>query len=206
MGGWLGWDWGTVPAWVGTVITSGSASIAAVSYRRSIHDKEREQASKVAAWTSVSYERDEAERTSTRVRRLYVHNSSDAPVYEVTVEPKGAKKVAVPELQAGGLVTFEIPSGTPGRRSYAPSASVKFWVVSAEVGTVTETVKQDPTFLEFRDAVGRWWARSSDGKIKSIRARSVTGTYTRSGQQEWEWLRRKSADGSDPRTPQHSDE
>lgn len=204
MSGWLGWDWGTVPAWVGTAITSSSAAVAAVSYRRSVHDKEREQAAKVAAWTSVSYEPDEVERTSKRVRRLYVHNSSDAPVYEVTVAPKGAKKATVPELQARGLLTFDIPSGTPGRRSYAPLVSVKVWVIGVEVGTVTEIVKQEPTVLEFRDAVGRWWARGSDGKIKSIRARSVTGTYTRTWQKGW--FRRKTVDAELRRTPPHSDE
>ncbi|GAA4687334.1 hypothetical protein [Phytohabitans rumicis] len=55
--GWLGLDWGNVPAWVGSVMTGSSLMIAAFTYRRSVaerareqRDRERAQAAKVSAW------------------------------------------------------------------------------------------------------------------------------------------------------------
>jgi len=178
-GGWLGWDWGTVPAWIGTVVTSSSVLIAAVAYRRSVLDKEREQASKVAAWTSVSYEPDEKEKRPQRTRRLYVHNSSDAPIYEVTVRPSDARDVTLPELQGHGSATFDLPAGTPpaGASVREARAGLKIWVVAVEAHLVSEVVKQEPTGLEFRDALGRWWARDPSGKLKSLGSRTVTGVY-----------------------------
>ena len=47
--GWLRLDWGNVPTWTGMLLTSGSLTVAALAYRRSVLDKERDQASKIAA-------------------------------------------------------------------------------------------------------------------------------------------------------------
>ncbi len=72
--GWFGWDWGNVPSWIGSVLTSTSLLIAAVSYRRSVKDKareqwdrEREQAGKVSAWVISS-------------RRALIRNGNDVAV------------------------------------------------------------------------------------------------------------------------------
>jgi hypothetical protein len=46
-------DWGSVPVWVATLVTSTPAAVAVVSYRRNLYDKEREQASKVSCWGVV---------------------------------------------------------------------------------------------------------------------------------------------------------
>ncbi|SDM01278.1 hypothetical protein SAMN05660642_01328 [Geodermatophilus siccatus] len=53
MSGWLGLDWGNVPTWIGTIVTSSSFTVAALSYRRSVLDKERAQASSIAAWVGM---------------------------------------------------------------------------------------------------------------------------------------------------------
>ena len=45
-------DSGTVPLWVGTLFTS-TVTVAAISYVRSVLDRERDQASKVSAWLSA---------------------------------------------------------------------------------------------------------------------------------------------------------
>jgi hypothetical protein len=52
LSGWLGLDWGDVPAWFGAVVTSGSFAVAAIAYGRSVRDQERIQAAAVAAWTT----------------------------------------------------------------------------------------------------------------------------------------------------------
>ena len=55
--GWLGWDWGNVPSWVGSVLTGTSLAIAAGTYaratkdrRRALDDTERSQAARVSMW------------------------------------------------------------------------------------------------------------------------------------------------------------
>lgn len=55
--GWLGWDWGNVPSWVGSVLTGSSLGIAAVTYwrasgdrRRALDEAERAQAARVSMW------------------------------------------------------------------------------------------------------------------------------------------------------------
>ena len=53
MSGWLSLDWGNVPDWVGALVTGSSEAVAAISYRGSVKAKEREQASKVAAWVAL---------------------------------------------------------------------------------------------------------------------------------------------------------
>jgi hypothetical protein len=42
--GGLALNWGDAPAWIGSVVTSGSVLMAALAYRRSVLDKERGQA------------------------------------------------------------------------------------------------------------------------------------------------------------------
>ena len=71
--GWLRLDWGDVPAWVGTVVTSGAFTVAALSYRRSVLDKERAQASSVAAWVGFRNVEDAFPQ-----RLLLVSNGRDA--------------------------------------------------------------------------------------------------------------------------------
>jgi hypothetical protein len=78
--GWLGADWGNVPGWFGTALTSGSIAFAAWTYRRSVRDKERAQASSIAAWMARRWDED-----GTQHRLLLVSNGSDASVYEVSV-------------------------------------------------------------------------------------------------------------------------
>jgi hypothetical protein len=75
--GWSDWDWGNVPAWVGTIVTRSSFLIAALSYRRSVRDKEGEQASRVAAWHQMSGEQGLSRRV------LHISNGSDGPIYDV---------------------------------------------------------------------------------------------------------------------------
>jgi hypothetical protein len=55
--GWLGWDWGNVPSWVGSLLTGSSLTLAAVTYARSsgdrhraIEETERGQAARVSIW------------------------------------------------------------------------------------------------------------------------------------------------------------
>jgi len=82
---WRDMEWGTVPAGIGTILTACSILIAAVSYRRSILNDEREQASKVNAWAEPGL--------------IVVKNSSDLPVRYVEVSWDGHEQHTTIVLQ-----------------------------------------------------------------------------------------------------------
>lgn len=73
--GWLGLQWGDVPAWVGSILTGVALLIAANTYRKSVLESTRTQASMVTVWV---------ERTD-GVETVHVKNGSNASVYAVTV-------------------------------------------------------------------------------------------------------------------------
>src|SRR6185437_3359668 len=85
-------DWGNVPAWIGSILTGSSILIAALTYRRSVEDRERAQAAKVTAWVDIGAE------------KIFLRNSSDSAVRaRVFFEdlPNGQSEVATTELQLG---------------------------------------------------------------------------------------------------------
>ena len=45
-------DWGSVPDWLAAIVTGLSFAVAAVVYRNSVVDKEKDQAARVSAWLS----------------------------------------------------------------------------------------------------------------------------------------------------------
>jgi hypothetical protein len=161
--GWIGLDWGNVPGWVGTVVTSTSVTIAALSYRRSVFDRQRQQASFIAAWVGL------VEQDGQHRRALQVTNGSDASVYEVAIRPRD-KPLFLTELPAKTTSTIELldDHGASG----APIVSVKFWVVQAVARQETVSAASAPE-IEFRDAAGRMWRRDADGKLKLLHKRTI---------------------------------
>ena len=179
--GWLGLDWGNVPTWVGAVITGTSASIAAIAYRRSVRDKERDQASHVAAWVGLTDGSDGGSRM------LHITNGSDASVYEVSVQVPGAPDFHLVEIPAKTTLTPDValPEWRETGRDVAVTtvtAKVRFFLMSVEGTAVAEAISQEaaPT-IEFRDAVGRRWQRSAAGKLSQV---------TESGYRITEWRAR----------------
>lgn len=167
-----GVEWGTVPAWFSAIITSGSLLVAAFSYRRSVLDKQSEQASKVAAWIALEHDRDE-EKPVLRLR-----NSSDGPIFDVTVthESKGIATVSelVPETTSSYPLDGSITDPTP-RTIKAVSIEVQSIVA---VGVSRETVLTAPSpTLVFRDSVGRWWQRDASGKLRQVQSRTKAYVY-----------------------------
>jgi hypothetical protein len=165
--------WGDVPAWVGSILTGTSLLIAALSYRRSVLDKEREQASKVAAWIAL------VEEDGQRKRVLRISNGSDASIYEFTCKPDYDREIFLDELPAKATTTVAL------RRAALPPtvmAELERWFISFGVPT-TEAFSQEPSpKIEFRDALGRWWERLPGGDVKKIRSRTRI-TYTVDGEE-----------------------
>src|SRR3954467_9280139 len=109
--GWIGdLDWGNVPTWIGTIVTSSSFTVAALTYRRNVLDKERAQASSVAAW--VVRRRDEEGKQH---RLVLVSNGSDAPVYEVSARVPGVHKTYwFDQVPAKATSESDLPPDTSG--------------------------------------------------------------------------------------------
>jgi len=170
--GWPGLDWGSVPTWVGTIVTSTSVAIAALSYRRSVADKEREQARHVASWVGL------VEEDGKLRRILRITNGSEAPVYELTAWSPDSVEIRLTELPPKATTTADLGLVNDRRPSRDPQASIvsariRFWFMEVEGTAVSETMSQEPApELEFRDAVGRWWHRSADGRLKPIKERA----------------------------------
>ncbi len=171
--GWLlRLDWGNVPAWVGSILTGTSLLIAAFSYRRSVMDKERDQASKVAAWIALVNE------DGHRKRVLRISNGSDASIYELTCRPHNDREIFLEELPAKATTAVGLRGvGPQPKITKQAIAGIKFWFVSVETTTTTEVFSQEPSpEIEFCDALGRWWRRSPRGEVRRIRSR-VRTTY-----------------------------
>jgi hypothetical protein len=143
--GWLGLDWGNVPAWVGSVLTGSSILIASLTYRRSVEDKRREQqdrerlqAANVSAWIDLPN------------GRVYLQNSND-----VTIK---ARIFLEPHIEGQSSVVFqEVPIG-PKQKVHN---ELPGWA------TYLREDSETPSVL-IVDSAGAIWIRDSRGKLDRI--------------------------------------
>ena len=165
--GWLGLDWGTVPAWTGSILTSGSILVASIAYRRSVHDKEAEQASKVYAWIDEAKPSENGEGRVLRIR-----NSSDSLVYALSALPFGAERVELAELPQTSEYHLPLASVDSGllRRTY----SLRYPALFLRLTSSVELQNSEPSpLLQFRDSGGRWWERDAKGNLRRERQGTV---------------------------------
>ncbi|WP_305789358.1 hypothetical protein [Symbioplanes lichenis] len=171
MTGWQDVDWGSAPTWVSAAITSGSFLVAATAYRRSVLEKERDQASKVAAWVALE------EDAGTRKRVLRLRNSSDGPIFEVTVELAGKPVVESPELVPETTSTFDLPDDGSDYPASVQKVTVEVQSIFT-VGLSRETLLTGPTpTMTFRDSTGRWWERDRQGRLRRLKNRVTAHVY-----------------------------
>lgn len=168
-----GLDWGSVPLWVATLAGSVSAVVAADSYRRSVRDKEREQASRVSSWISqVGSFRQEGLRatpyTPPKILLVTVRvaNRSDAPIYDVHVTLSWHPTVlTIAEIPAGEVAVAMVEmdlSEHPGRLE---RLGVEWFDITFDwIATLDEPE------VRFTDALGRRWSRGSDHRLHASRA------------------------------------
>jgi hypothetical protein len=101
--GWLGLDWGNVPSWVGSVLTSFSVGFASITYYRSTNDRrqarddaERTQAARVSLWWE-------------NPRKALVRNSNDVAVtVQVFVEDRDSRSDPL-NLSPGETRALQLP-------------------------------------------------------------------------------------------------
>lgn len=148
--------WGTAPAWVSAIGTSGSLLMGFTILMRDRRKDERADAQKVVVF------RDRVEAGEARVS---VRNMADRPIIQVALltlrsadEPNSAAEAAFYE--------WEIEAG--GSRSYQVQ-----WPV-------------DRARLLFHDADGIWWARDlKSSQVRKVGRRGVDGTSFAPGRVVW---------------------
>jgi hypothetical protein len=163
---WIGGlDWGNVPAWIGTIVTSVSVTVAALTYRRSVLDKERAQASSVAAWWA---RRTGGDRRLDSV--LLVSNGSDASVYEVAVQVWSfPAPFWLDQVPAKATSTVELTFAD----AYKELQGVVYSLGGLFMHMGLFSASEAPPELEFRDAVGRLWKRDKRGRLKPLQQRTI---------------------------------
>lgn len=157
---WGDLDWGTVPTWAGSALTSVSIFIAALAYRRNVMDKEADQARNVYAWTDES-----PDHGNGGERLLRVRNGSDSIVYSIEVHPFGGPLTEIPELPPKAEYHLRVPVVDRAGLKSAFRLTYPTFVLSLTTGFELYRVEPFP-LLRFRDAAGRWWQRDGRGKLK----------------------------------------
>jgi len=181
--GWLGADWGTVPAWIGSILTGSSILLATLTYRRSVRDRaheqeyrEGEQARRISAWID------------TNNYCVCIENSNDVALrvqayfeFRLDSADKGAgfKEVAAPPRQrilADMAQLGEVPQVEP--------------LQLGEVPQVAPLFNSTPALL-ILDAAGCSWLRDGTGSLRKLfelakgsLKKSLEGRIVPT---EWEW-------------------
>ncbi|MEV1142469.1 hypothetical protein [Micromonospora sp. NPDC049799] len=149
------WDkveWGTVPAGVGSILTGVSLLIAALAYRHARADARKSQAKQVSAWLEGLDSRKGSVRLAAR-------NASDLPVYQLTIRSDGVEIIDTKYLAVLG------PDGDwESSQGYMYLALIQAWKKAGPVPYAAQ-----PS-ISFRDAAGRCWERTSDGRLKARRS------------------------------------
>jgi hypothetical protein len=164
-----GLDWGSVPAWIAAIITSGSFVVAAVTYRRSVLNEERDQASKVSAWASAPEEPNEKKYRESEAGDVYivaslpvtlhVANRSDGPIYDIDLRILERESWRIDELPPGAAQKVAVPVEFRDRVQKAGE-------VPHRTSIAYELAKPE---LAFTDALGRRWQRTEDRQLRAVR-------------------------------------
>ena len=95
-------DWGSVPAWIGSVLTSASVLLALYIILRDKRAERREQASRVTFVSSLTYGHNARHRARVVI---YVYNYSEAAIYTpwLLIRPRRkAEHLRKPQAGKGG--------------------------------------------------------------------------------------------------------
>jgi hypothetical protein len=162
--------------WVGTVVVAISAVVAVASYRRSLYDRKREQASRVAAWfgrpPDITLETAEATPRTYRADvplRLHVANRSDGAVYSVSVMyslPDDLTRATAPPAT---LTIREIPAGKVAQADVVIPFSVELAPGSELDDERAPWITLAPVTVAFTDALGQRWRRVGSRPVRRQR-------------------------------------
>jgi hypothetical protein len=156
-------DWGSVPGWVGSVLTVTSVLVAVIAYRKRVQEIISDYARQVTAW------RDEGTPT------VHVKNNSRRAVYAVVLF---YPKIKVRRTMSGSPFYGDDDDFEVVAKWYAipPESEV-------EVGVEKPLGGPDVPWICFRDAGGRDWIRDYRGNLAQhkfwFQEFFSIGTYTK---------------------------
>jgi hypothetical protein len=156
--GWLGLNWGDVPAWVGSVLTGVALLVAANTYRKSVRDSEREQAKTVTVWV-------EEERSTGFLRRentLHIMNGSSATIYSATAYYKRQGKFA----PTWSSPYYEVRDSDSGLIGLGRWASIGPGEERQTTFRRSKASNPEIPWLYFRDSNGVDWIRDYRARLK----------------------------------------
>jgi len=141
--------WGSIPLWVGVILTSGSVAIAARTYVVNSRRALREEASRVTVTLH------QAQRAPDVLRTATVTNHSSAPIWGVSVDVHRYTTMEISPLE---------PVVSPGE-SFTFTTEV-FWWEKFAPGALSQLVEA-PLYgvVHFVDAQGYRWRRSTTGLL-----------------------------------------
>lgn len=154
-------DWGSVPGWIGSLITSGSLVVATATYRKSVRDQRAEQALKVVTWSVEGAD-------DSRTRRVFLANRSNHAIYNVRFTPFDSEDMFFDVFEPGQDF-YELPLPDASRleaNSQFSTNMVAVPFVPIKVALSRQQRRQEPyPYLEFVDASGRGWTRDGKGQL-----------------------------------------
>lgn len=143
-------DWGSVPAWVAAVGTTGALSFTAVTVRRSANDRRRQQAAEVSAWWR------HLEGVADGFLLEY-RNASTEPAWNLQVW------VTTIEEDDQGQRTKTSRRPIVSEHVLPPRATGR-----ATVGGLRPAPPYTPSIeVDFSDAAGRRWHRDARGRLST---------------------------------------
>lgn len=160
---WSDVDWGNAPSWGALVAAIVAASFAGRNVLVDRHDREREQAAKVAAWWAVRDVRvDQRFGIIVTEYGAWLRNASEVPVYDVEVKWLYGERVYASERMPllppqAETVFLEIPKSSEASDD------------SKTLGAIDEVDGGLAVRLTFRDSAGKVWHRSEHGRLIKVR-------------------------------------
>ena len=156
-------------AWA-ILVNRGELRRASVERRERLSFEERAQAARISAWEHQWAEQTNGERLEpimleaehdyspvTERRRIFVHNGSDAPVYDIAVRYYDSTRPSIDARETNAVWVHAIlPPGADARSLEVP-------MVGGNCGAIAEDFVLE---VEFRDASGRYWLRGKSGVLK----------------------------------------
>lgn len=158
----LSWiDWGSAPAWGALVAGTAAAVLAGRNVWHDRQDRQQQQARKVAAWWGMFESRPGPMQR--RSSGAWLLNASEVPVYDVDVEwlydsrviGTHSRRVLPPAEREFAYLLKRYESGD----AEAEERHRKTLEVVAKVDDGLDVR------LSFRDAAGRRWTRSENGRL-----------------------------------------
>ena len=152
-----------IAPFIGAIASSGALLIASLAYARQGRDSRSKQASRVITWTAA------IEGNENQVA-WGIHNMSDLPIYEVTIDHEIGSPQEDRHLRGvtvnGKFVIDRLDGDTGKHPRELETGRTPIVMLTTYVGAKYE---HEVSTIKFTDAAGYRWQRLSSGELKELR-------------------------------------